>query len=318
MSLYPYISNIKCKNCQGDIIIKRSRDKNNEFCGTACVGKFNKKKDEFTNCTYCQNKFKKSNKTKNKFCSKDCANKSRKVSYLRNCKRCNKEFESKNIANINRGKDLYCSADCARRRRYDIDENFFSQIDTESKAYILGFIYSDGCLSKNKSEVIIKIHNKDEEILKIIKEELKSDHPIHQVKGYKNKQVCFRFGSKKIYNDLTKIGLSPSKTFSIVFPKLSDNLVRHFIRGYFDGDGCVSKIGKNRKLNLCNIFTASKSFKDSLCEILNFESIEFRLYERDNGFSINIGKKESVYKFHDFMYSNSTIYLNRKYDKYNT
>ena len=44
MAKYPYISETKCKNCSGEIIIKRSRDKNNIFCGSGCVGKYLKTK----------------------------------------------------------------------------------------------------------------------------------------------------------------------------------------------------------------------------------------------------------------------------------
>lgn len=315
MSIYPYISDSKCKNCQGKITIKRSRDKNNEFCSTSCVGKFRKKSDEFTSCKFCGKEFKKTNKSKNIFCSKICSNKNKKVCYERTCKRCGKEFTSNNIANIKRGKDIYCSISCSSRK-YKIDENFFNRIDNQVKAYVLGFIYSDGCLSKNGSEIIIKLHHKDFDILQRIKKEMASDHPINELNSYKNRQVSFRFSSKLIYQDLIKLGLKPAKTFIIEFPQIENNLIRHFIRGYFDGDGCLSKIGKNKKLNLYNIFTASGKFKDSLCEILNFENIEYKVYERDSGFSINIGKKESTQRFHEYIYTNSEIHMNRKYEKY--
>lgn len=311
MSIYPYISNFKCKNCNGGILIKRSRDKSNEFCSTSCVGKFRKKEKEKTKCKFCNTEFIRSSKTKNIFCSKSCANKSRKVEYIRICKWCGGEFKSNNIANIKRGRDVYCSTSCSTRK-YNIDENYFDAIDTQNKAYILGFIYADGCLSKNKSEIIIKLHHKDEDILNIIKSELKSEHPIKRITSYKNHQSVFSFSSKKLYNGLSKIGLTPSKTFTINFPKLNDELIRHFIRGYFDGDGCLYKGGKNKKLNFFNIFTASFDFKEGICDYLSRNKIEYKIYHRDSGYSININKKESSDIFYNLIYSDAEIYMERK------
>jgi hypothetical protein len=316
MSIYPYISNVKCKNCNGDIIIKRSRDKSNEFCSTSCVGKFRCKEVEKIKCRFCNGEFIKSSKSKNIFCSKLCANKSRKVEYIRFCKRCGEEFTSNNIANINRGKDIYCSSSCSSRK-YDINEHYFDKIDTQNKAYILGFIYADGCLSKNKSEVIIKLHHKDENILNIFKYEMKSEHPIKRITSYKNHQSSFRFSSKKIYKRLSDIGLTPAKTFTIKFPQIDKDFTRHFIRGYFDGDGCLYKGGKNRKLNFFNIFSASFDFKEGICDFLSQNKIEYKVYERDNGYSININKKESSSIFYTLIYSDANIYLSRKHEKYN-
>lgn len=66
MSKYPYISDNKCKNCNGDILIKRSRDKSNIFCSTKCVGKYcNTKEKEIVYCKLCNKGFVKTSKTKN-------------------------------------------------------------------------------------------------------------------------------------------------------------------------------------------------------------------------------------------------------------
>lgn len=315
MSIYPYISNKKCKNCTGDISIKRSRDKNNEFCGTACVGRYRLKKKEITNCNFCNLEFTKSNKTKNLFCSKNCANKSRRVDHKRVCKRCGVEFTTHNMANINRGKNIYCSMSCSSRK-YEVNEKYFENIDNQNKAYILGFIYADGCISKTKYELIIKLHNKDNGTLEKIKTELVSNHPIKLLTNYKNHQCRLGISSKKLCSDLIKIGLTPSKTFTIIFPKLEGDLIRHFIRGYFDGDGCLSNGGRNKNLNYFNIFTASEEFKIRIVEILSENNIKTNTYERNNGYSINITSKENSKLFYDYLYGDAVLFMERKKNKW--
>jgi hypothetical protein len=304
---YPYLSEKKCKNCNGDIFIKRSRDKNNVFCGPACVGRF-KKNNESVDCKYCGNPFKKSSKTKNLFCSKDCANKSRKVEYKRNCEFCDKEFTLKNIAEINRGGGGYCSNSCSSRK-YKLDEYFFEDINTQEKAYILGFIYADGCVSKRGYELIIKLNKKDRIILEEIKNILKSQQPIDDID--KINQCSLRISSKKTCEYLLKWGVMPNKTFKIKFPEIDNSMIRHFIRGYFDGDGCISKI-KNRNSDLITIFTASNEFMESLVSHLTKFGIKSNTYTRESGFAISFSSKESVSKFRDLIYTDSTILLERK------
>lgn len=315
MSKYPYISNAKCKNCGGDIIIKRSRDKNNEFCGTSCVGKFYRTKNkEYVNCLFCGKEFVKTCRTKNMFCSTQCHSKSKIKEHKRTCEKCGIEFISHNIANINRGKDRFCSQSCAARK-YNVNENYFEKINNQNKAYILGFIYADGCLSKKKYELIIKLNIKDLVILENIKKELKSEHPIKIINVNRlNNQCSLRISSKKLCNSLMKIGLTPAKTFTIKFPELNNNFIRHFIRGYFDGDGCL--LNPRKKYNTFNIFTASEEFKNKLIEILETNSIKSNVYCINNGFSINITNFKNTLLFYNYIYKNSKLYLKRKKDKW--
>ena len=77
------------------------------------------------------------------------------------------------------------------------------------------------------------------------------------------------------------------------------------------------KRGKNRKLNFFNIFSASFDFKDGICDFLSQNKIEYKVYERNNGYSINITKKESSSIFYTLIYSDANIYLSRKHEKYN-
>lgn len=315
MAKYPYLSEKICKNCGGNILIKRSRDINKEFCGTGCVGKYlHMKEKQFTNCKYCGKEFIKTSKTKNLFCSKNCSNKSKIVEYKRVCERCGKEFISHNIAEINRGGNRFCSVKCSTRK-YNFNENYFNEIDTGNKAYILGFLYADGCISKKKTEMIIKLQNKDKVLLESIKLEMESEHPVKDLTLKNRYQACFRISSMYMCEKLISHGVAPCKTFTIKFPELKKDLINHFIRGYFDGDGCIYKI-KNRNSYAITIFTASKDFMESFKEIMLLNGIIISVYERDNGYAIFFSKKELVDKFYDFIYKDAGIYLERKKNKF--
>lgn len=317
MAKYPYISEKKCKNCSCEIIIKRSRDKNNLFCGSGCVGKYLKTKPkEYVSCNYCKNEFIKSSKSKNLFCSVSCSNKSKVVEYIRFCEKCNKKFIVNNIAEINRGGNRFCSVSCSSRR-YNFDENYFDTIDTQNKAYVLGLLYSDGCISKKKTEMIIKLHNKDKIILEEIKEDMKSEHPIKSIiQKNREEQFSFRVSSIKLCKQLISLGVTPNKTLTIKFPELDREYIRHFIRGYFDGDGCISKV-KNSNSYIVTIFTASKDFKNSFIEYIEKEiGITTNVYERNNGYAMCFYKKVFILKLYEYFYIDSTMFLDRKKVKF--
>mgnify|MGYP002625860766 CR=1 FL=1 len=55
-------------------------------------------------------------------------------------------------------------------------------------------------------------------------------------------QYIFSVSSPKMKVDLIRLGAIPNKSLILEFPKdIPNDLIRHFVRGYFDGDGCISK-----------------------------------------------------------------------------
>lgn len=126
-------------------------------------------------------------------------------------------------------------------KRKKFNEDYFEVIDTPEKAYFLGFIFADGCLIDNPKEyrykLAIKIHNKDEDILERFISLLDSEVEVWRSKNRDISEVGF--SSKKMINDLKNIGIHQNKTYTIEYPKIDEKLERHFLRGYFDGDGCI-------------------------------------------------------------------------------
>ena len=133
-------------------------------------------------------------------------------------------------------------------KRKKFNEDYFEVIDTPEKAYFLGFIFADGCLINNPKEyrykLVIKIHNKDEDMLKRFISLLDSEVEIWRSKNRDISEIGF--SSKKMINDLKNLGIHQNKTYTIEYPKIDEKLEKHFLRGYFDGDGCI-RINKDKR-----------------------------------------------------------------------
>lgn len=209
-----------------------------------------------------------------------------------------------------------------RTRKHKINQNFFEDIDTPEKAYVLGFFYADGCNYEKGRYISITVARKDEEILSKIINVMGADVKIKQGKNksFSDKTVLIssiQINSKKLSEDLAKQGCPSNKTFKINFPSwLPDNLIPHFIRGYYDGDGCISKDGKNRVV--CN-FISNEYFIKQIGNFLvekNFNCIIKPDYDHPKNWLVWFFKQEEIKKFLDYIYKDSTIHLQRKYDRY--
>lgn len=213
------------------------------------------------------------------------------------------------------------------KRIYNVNDNYFNQIDTPNKAYILGFLYADGYNSSSTRGMIIRIKDIDVDILYKIKNEINSEAPITPVDDeleYKGKKVKRHHMNLSVYNkqiheDLEKWGVySYDKTFRITFPFwLSNDLKWHFIRGYFDGDGCFYEY-KNKDRALVTIMSSAK-FSDELCDFLNDNEIKctstFASNASEKNKIVKFSSKKAVKRFFDFIYKDAEIYLDRKYNK---
>ncbi len=204
-------------------------------------------------------------------------------------------------------------------KRYTINENYFENIDTEEKAYWLGFLYADGYVRmkyERSGELKLKLAIKDKEHIELFKKCLDSTHPIKDVNskvivdGREYKSLCSAFSvyNTKLVQDLYKIGCVNVKTFLITIPNIDSELIRHFIRGYFDGDGCIH-LTKNSNGATCSIIS-NEIFINGIKNILGYGNIR----KCDNIYVISFGAKENILYFYHLLYDNSTIYLKRKKD----
>jgi len=145
----------------------------------------------------------------------------------------------------------------------DVDDNFFSKIDTEEKAYLLGWIAADGSI--NKSGFNIYIHKKDIKTLTKLKNIISKQSPLKKIN-----LVGFTINSRKISEDLMKLfkitDYNKSKEISV--PEIDDKLFYHMIRGWFDGDGSIRKCSIDRTID-CKISSISEKVKETIKEKIN-------------------------------------------------
>jgi len=222
----------------------------------------------------------------------------------------------------------------------DYEDNFinFSIIDSELKAYLIGFFYADANLTDYVISIRLSIKDKEhlEKLAKILNKPT-SERDIENKNGKIYKTIGFNICSKQSVDSLREIGFIKNKTYQIddvVFNNIPDDFKRHFIRGFFDGDGTIfySKWkDKNHEWNTserCSIGFVSYNSK-ILESIKNW--LQYKLHLNDKNIKSDnfedITKKDKYWrliyngnriskKILDFLYEDSTIYMNRKYDKY--
>jgi len=205
------------------------------------------------------------------------------------------------------------------KRKYNIiDENWLNEIDSEAKAYFLGFMYADGCVLEKRNRFNITLHVKDIDILYKFESFFFNVKPGSTFCFVKNEPyVNFGITNLNIKNDLIKHGCVPRKTFKLFFPShLSAELVRHFIRGVFDGDGCISFSSNKTRA----IITGSTNFLKQLQEeIYNYTDVSSQLYtvkKCKEVSDLTVGKYKNVCTFLKWIYEGSNYHITRKYNKY--
>ena len=202
-----------------------------------------------------------------------------------------------------------------KANKYDFNEDYFEFIDTEDKAYFLGFILADGCVSKSSN--CFKIIQKEPDILYKFKECINFNGPIFKSKYRSTHEISM--SSMKTIKDLSSHGIYPAKTYIVKYPNIPDQLINHFMRGVFDGDGCISlRIDKrdNSKRGQVNICSGSFDFiTEYYNKLLTYCDLSGKNKIRcpsGTYYVVDWGGLSDVEKIHKFFYNNATIYLDRK------
>lgn len=203
------------------------------------------------------------------------------------------------------------------KRTYRAKDSFFDEINTEEKAYLLGFFYADGYLTNDK-RMGIRLQYTDEEIIKLFQKYICPENPIEHGnnQNFKRKpQVSIRWRSKNMYEKLQSLGFAIDKTHvqSNIFKFIPENLKRHFLRGFTDGDGCIQvknlENGHNRKISIAWSNGTSQILKDIVEWLPKFS---WKLYNKNTYFVLRIDVRKSVYEIIKLLYTDCNIYLSRK------
>lgn len=212
------------------------------------------------------------------------------------------------------------------KRKYTLNEDYFKVINTEYKAYILGFICADGYVAEDR--LVISLSVIDTKILEDIRKEFSSNQPLkffERPNPYNFNKSCkmveLQISSKKFVEPLLKMNLGNSKTYTLnssILKFIPKYLIKDFLRGYFDGDGNVL-YGKK--------YTSGIKYNINICGneefLLNTYQIHFpstnKMYfdkKSKQTFIWKLSSKEKVKQFLHWLYFNSKIHLKRKYKIY--
>lgn len=219
-----------------------------------------------------------------------------------------------------------------RRIRHDI----FSKIETELQAYLLGFYAADGNINEKRKTFRIHLQKQDSELVYLYKDIISPDARTftveeHKTTGRNGQEVNAHesFGvditSAKLCTDLVNLGIGYNKSYSdLHIPEMSESLIRHFIRGYFDGDGCITiwlskeKGKSDRVRGKFDICAKSASILNEFIKFFATHDIKINLnyLKRDDMYRITTSSKKELEKIYNMLYKDSNFYLSRKFNKF--
>lgn len=205
------------------------------------------------------------------------------------------------------------------------NSDYFKKIDSETKAYILGYIVADGSIEesvrKNRPSKLIRLRfgciTEDDEIIRLIQAEIAPDNKLryYQPSGNRKQTTILQICDKELISDLRNLyNIQPRKTYNdnFEFPNIPKEYERDFIRGFMDGDGSVG----TRHFNMiCNSPVFANQIKDKFLEVV--PTLKWVIYEEKRKitpywslhFSYNIKVRKPIF---DYLYNNATVYLKRK------
>lgn len=226
------------------------------------------------------------------------------------------------------------------KRKYEVIDNFFQTIDSEEKAYLLGFFLADGSYGlgsgcKNSYRFQIKLQETDLEIVEMFKYYITPTSPIVYKEPFIDKRstnhkgtYTLRWTSSTMHLDLEKYNILPRKTYDVAFKfpfdKIPKEFIWDFIRGFFDGDGQISYSDETHQSTFA-LYGTSYKFMNDLGEF--FEK-EFNISKRVEGvqkskmilytlrFSAEYQRSKFIENLYIKFYKNKKLFLRRKQEKF--
>lgn len=213
---------------------------------------------------------------------------------------------------------------------HDCDHTFFDIIDSEEKAYWLGYLYADGYLYEPTSTLTFTQAEQDSEMVYKFKECLSATYPVliydeNKTKFYEREISCqktyrINIKSKQITESLLEKGCMQNKTFKIAFPtkeQVPTKLISHFIRGYFDGDGCFVKSPVKKMYASFSLLGTQHLLEGIQEELflnarLNLIKIEFADKNNSSVYKLAYSGIGNFKSFYEYLYKNATVYNPRK------
>lgn len=197
-------------------------------------------------------------------------------------------------------------------RKYTLDTNSFKSIDTDESAYWLGFLYADGYTRKNRY-FSVGLQTGDYNHLEKLKIFLKTNQPIeYRTNNIGSKYCRLQINCSEISKNLYNLGITPRrKNIELTLSSLDQNKIHHFLRGLFDGDGDLSL---NKQVRFSGRFDIMNWTNKTICNTLNLK--EKKICDGNGAYRVSFSGRIQGIKVLDYMYNDSSIYLDRKHRIY--
>lgn len=204
------------------------------------------------------------------------------------------------------------------------DNTVFDTIDTEEKAYWLGFLYADGYIQPNGNIVELALKGEDRDHLEKFRQFLHNKNEVKMGKarceGKEFSRCRLSMCDKHFHDALISKGCIPNKSLILTFPNksifASEDLIVHFIRGYIDGDGTVTYGSTGYAIyEIIGTYEFLEGIKQQFPRMFTQTHYKNKRRPNSNTYFIGLAAKKSA-KFGELLYSNATVYLQRKYNKF--
>jgi hypothetical protein len=218
-----------------------------------------------------------------------------------------------------------CRENGLKRNKYPVNSTFFDCIDSEEKAYWWGFLYADGYVGKDARAIVVNLSDVDIDHISKFRDIISPSRPIRvEIKfrkhlGITTRTAVLRIDDRHICLRLQELGMIPKRPeFWRVRDNLPSNLFRHWLRGYFDGDGTAGKDVDKPAIRILG----QEDLLGWILKELNSIGVLYTStapYQKGgkDGTKINIhefsvGGSHQMVSFRDWLYKDATIYLERK------
>ena len=214
---------------------------------------------------------------------------------------------------------------------------FFNKIKTELQAYLLGLHAADGTVEESRAKFKITLNEQDLNTVNLFRDSISpaartyfnSERLMHNTRNNKDYIIhpnyTLEICSRQLVTDLINFGFGQGKTYKdLHLPKLNDNLLKAFILGYFDGDGCITgwyqKDGNRERFRMS--FDICSKTKSLLLEIQEFFKkynikVNINYITRDDMYRLKTSSIKEVKKLYNLLYLDSNFFMQRKYLKFN-
>lgn len=201
----------------------------------------------------------------------------------------------------------------AHSRKYTCNFCFFQSVDTQTKAYWLGFLLADGCVFGRRLQLTLKLDDIDH--LKKFLSDFDATYPVRMYPERNIAEVVIVHA--QLIKDLAKYGVIPRKTYNMKWPSVQPNLLRHMIRGYVDGDGGFYHVdngfagGDDRFSATGHIDFIEKMQQTLICEC-NLSKTKYVYLPNTTFVRVSYSGRLQLQRIFTYLYQDATVYMDRK------